>query len=372
MKNRSKADRGLFRRRGSPHWWIRFADENGRIRRESTGTSEKKLAREILAKRKTLVTEGRSLDKKKVPKTTFYELCDQYWEKKGKRLRMKGLDSMIRAWKDHFGDEPVKDFTEAAVEDFLTSYVDDRGLSPTTRNRHIAQLKAMFNWAISHKPIMSDPPLITHNPASKLKKVDEEPYRRERFLTVIEIQRLLEVCHQRFRPFVMTGLHTGMRPGELFELRWKDVRFESGLIYVHRSKVGKAGYVPMNDSLRSVLKELPSRFKRDYVFPSPKTGSRLDNIRKQFISTVLRANIESPEEVSPYTLRHTFASHLVMAGVDLKTIAELLGHSSTRMTERYAHLSPAHKNRAVQILDSVLQTDTKTDTLEKVASNEFS
>ena len=61
-----------------------------------------------------------------------------------------------------------------------------------------------------------------------------------------------------------------------------------------------------------------------------------------------------------------------MAGVDLKTIAELLGHSSTRMTERYAHLSPAHKNRAVQILDSVLQTDTKTDTLEKVASNEFS
>jgi len=230
----------------------------------------------------------------------------------------------------------------------------------------------MFNWGISHKPIMSDPPLITHNPASKLKKVDEEPYRRERFLTVIEIERLLEVCHQRFRPFVMTGLHTGMRPGELFELRWKDVRFESGLIYVRRSKVGKAGYVPMNDSLRSVLKELPSRFKRDYVFPSPKTGSRLDNIRKQFTSTVLRANIESPEEVTPYTLRHTFASHLVMAGVDLKTIAELLGHSSTRMTERYAHLSPAHKNRAVQILDSALQTDTKTDTLEKVASNEFS
>ena len=354
----------------------RFAPESpaGFVRntQQSAGTTEKKLAREILAKKKVLVAEGRHLDKKKVPKTTFFQLCDQHWESKGRRLRMKGLDSMIKAWKGHFGNRLVEELTEAAVEDFLTSHVDDRDLSPTTRNRHIAQLKAMFNWAMNHKPVRSDPPLITHNPASKLKKVNEEPYKRERFLTVVEIERFLEACHRKFRPFVLAGLHTGMRPGELFELRWKDVNFESGRIYVRRSKVGKAGYVPMNESLRSALKQLPSRFKHDYVFPSPKTGSRLDNVKKQFASAVVRANIENPEEVTPYTLRHTFASPLAMAGVDLKTIAELLGHSSTRMTERYAHLSPAHKTRAVRALETAYQTDTKTDTLREVASNESS
>jgi len=70
----NKADRGLYRRRGSPHWWVRYADRNGRIIRESTNTKEKKMARQILEKKKVLVAENRHLDVKKVPKTTFYEL----------------------------------------------------------------------------------------------------------------------------------------------------------------------------------------------------------------------------------------------------------------------------------------------------------
>ena len=70
----NKADRGLYRRDGSPFWWIRYADGYGHIHRNSTGTTSKKLAREILAKQKVLVAENRHLDVKKVPKTTFYEL----------------------------------------------------------------------------------------------------------------------------------------------------------------------------------------------------------------------------------------------------------------------------------------------------------
>jgi len=76
--------RGLYRRRGSPNWWVRYADPNGRIVRESTGTSEKTLAKKVLAKKRELVVEGRHLDKKNVPKTTFFELCSQYWKLSGR------------------------------------------------------------------------------------------------------------------------------------------------------------------------------------------------------------------------------------------------------------------------------------------------
>ena len=66
-----------------------------------------------------------------------------------------------------------------------------------------------------------------------------------------------------------------------------------------------------------------------------------------------------------HDLRHTFASHLVMHGVDIKTVQELLGHHNLTMTMRYSHLAPAHASRAIQILDTALRTDIKTDTLGK-------
>ncbi len=69
-----------------------------------------------------------------------------------------------------------------------------------------------------------------------------------------------------------------------------------------------------------------------------------------------------------HDVRHTFASHLVMNGVDIRTVQELLGHTTLTMTMRYSHLAPVHRTRALQILDSVLATDTKTDTVANDAS----
>ena len=145
MSKRPKADRGLFQRKGSPNWWIRFADPNGRIVRESTGTTEKTLAKKVLAKKKTLVVEGKHLDVKKVPKTTFYQLCDQYWELEGQHKRMKGLSYMLEIWKKAFGNTPVKELTQQKVEKFLNKRMVDKKLSPATRNRHLAHLSSLFN-----------------------------------------------------------------------------------------------------------------------------------------------------------------------------------------------------------------------------------
>ena len=353
MSKTSTADRGLFRRRGSPYWWIRYADRNGRIHRQSTSTRSKKLAREILAKQKVLVAENRHMDVKKVPKTTFYELCDRYWKLDGKQKRMKGLSHMLEIWKRWFGNLPVKEMDQQKVEKFLVERMEEKRLSPATRNRHLAHLSSMFNkgkeWG-----------LVTENPAQGIKPLRENGA-RTRFLDGDEIQQLLAASSENFRPILITALHTGMRKGEILKLIWSDVDFRNRIITVQDSKSGKKRMIPMDDTVYETLRVLPSRFKKGYVFPSPVgKGKPLYDCRKQFSNAVKQAGIHN---FRFHDLRHTFASHLVMSGVDLMTVKELLGHATLTITIRYSHLAPDHRMKAIKTLDSAYLTDTKTDTV---------
>jgi len=250
----NKANRGLYRRDGSPYWWIRYADRNGRIIRESTGTTEKKLAVAILAKKKVQVAENRHLDVKKVPNTTFYELCGRYWKLDGKQKRMKGLSHMLEIWKRWFGNIPVKELNQQKVQKFLAERMEEKHLSPATRNRHLAHLSSVFNkgkeWG-----------LITDNPAQGIKPLRENGA-RTRFLDKEEIQLLLNASSKEFRPILITALHSGMRKGEILKLICPDVDFKNRIITVQDSKSGKKRMIPMDDTLYETLRTLPSRFKR--------------------------------------------------------------------------------------------------------------
>jgi len=362
MSKTSTADRGLYRRRGSPHWWIRYADGNGCIRRQSTGTTSKKLAREILAKQKVLVAENRHMDVKKVSKTTFYELCNQYWELWGKHRRMNGLSNMIGIWKKRFGNVPLKALTQQKVEKFLNDHMEENGLTSATRNRHLTMLHAMFNKARQWE-------LTTENPCGGIGRL-RECGTRTRFLDQKEIQLLLEVASDAFRPILVTALHTGMRRGEILNLKWSDVDFKNCIITVRESKSGKKRMLQMTDTLCETLKVLPTRFQKGYVFPSPvKEGEPLYDFKRQFRNAVKKAGVD---DFRFHDLRHTFASHLVMSGVDLMTVKEQLGHTTLTMTMRYSHLAPDHRMRAIKILDSAYQTDTKTDTVENQGSGKSS
>ena len=329
---KSNTDKGLYRRRGSPYWWIRYADRNGRVHRRSTDTSSKKLAREILAKQRVLVAENRHLDVKKVPNTTFFELCDQYWELDGKHKRMKGLKNMIDIWKKGIGDVPLKELTQQELERFLNKRMERKKHSPSTRNRHLAHLSSMFNkgkeWG-----------LATENPASRINPL-REVGARMRFLVEGEITRLLKAASKKLRSLLITALHTGMRKGEIVNLKWPDVDFKNKIITVQESKSGKKRMIPMDETLYEALRVLPSRFKRGYIFPSPvKPDKPWYDFRKRFESAKQKAGID---DFRFHDLRHTFASHLAMNGVDIKTVQELLGHASLTMTMKYAHLAPDH------------------------------
>ena len=126
----------------------------------------------------------------------------------------------------------------------------------------------------------------------------------------------------------------------------------------------------MTNTLCETLKVLPTRFQKGYVFPSPvKEGQPRYDFKRQFRNAVKKAGIDN---FRFHDLRHTFASHLVMSVVDLMTVKEQLGHTTLTMTMRYSHLAPDHRMRAINILDSAYQTDTKTDTVKNQGSGKSS
>jgi integrase len=111
----------------------------------------------------------------------------------------------------------------------------------------------------------------------------------------------------------------------------------------------------MADTLRDTLLRIPRRLASDYVFPG-KTGQGLVDIRKRFHRALREAMIEG---FVFHDLRHTFASHLVMAGVDLMTVKVFLGHKDIKMTLHYTHLAPDYKRAAISRLDTYMDTSHK-------------
>ena len=275
------------------------------------------------------MAENRNLDIRKVPKTTFFQLCDYYWKTEGYLKRMNGLDGMIETWKRHLKDVPVKDITPRRIQTFLNTYVEENRLTPATRNRHLTMMKAMFNRGLHWN-------LIVENPTHGIPKLRENGSRM-RYLDQDEIRRLLECASVRFRPILTVALHTGMRRGEIMKLEWRDVDLRNRVLRVRESKSGKQRIIPIDDTLHSTLRGLPSRFEKGLVFPSPVTGNRWTDFKRQFRNATKKAKID---DFRFHDTRHTFASHLVMAGVDIRTVQELLGHQSLAMTMRYSHLAP--------------------------------
>ena len=127
-------------------------------------------------------------------------------------------------------------------------------------------------------------------------------------------------------------------------------RFSHDVITIPRSKHGESRYIPINSTLRETLKQLRKSANSPYVFP-------VDPPDRWFPEVCGKAKIKG---LTWHCLRHTFASRLVMAGVDLRTVQELMGHKTITTTMRYAHLAPKHLADAVERLVSSTSNATST------------
>jgi integrase len=216
-----------------------------------------------------------------------------------------------------------------------------KGLSGSRINRYLALLKKMFNLAI-------DWGYLDTNPVKKVQLFSEKDNLVERILGDVEEQRLLDECADHLRPIVKTALHTGMRRGEILNLKWDQVDLRKRSIRVEKTKSGKNRHVPINDDLHEEFSRLKKLNGNSiYVFLNPKTGQPIKEVKTAFNAAKRRADIQG---LRFHDLRHTFASRLIEMGADIITVKDLLGHHSVVVTQRYTHSSSDQKMNAVQKL----------------------
>ena len=193
---------------------------------------------------------------------------------------------------------------------------------PSTINRKITTLKTLFNKAVQWGH-------LKESPARNVAKLRENQSRL-RFLTEEEIAKLLKAASPGLKTFILIGLNTGLRKSNILDLSWEDIDGRNGVIHVLKTKSGKSYEIPINDSLKALLQELAKSGTKGKIL-------RLPNVQKEWAKAVKKAGLT---DCRIHTLRHTYASHLVMKGANLFTVSQFLGHSSTKMTARYSHLSP--------------------------------
>lgn len=252
-----------------------------------------------------------------------------------------------------FGTRTAETITPQEME----ARFSDQAWAPATCNRYRALLSFVYRIAVRNGK-------LADNPIRKVAR-RRESSGRVRLLDAEQEQKLREKIRElapEREPEVDLALHTGMRRNEQYRLRWEHVDFKLGLLTIAQSKNGHRRSIPLNQVAREALEKLRARQDGSgYVVPGTARRRERD-WQRWFEAAVKKA------EIGPFVwhdLRHCFASHLVMAGVDLRTVAELLGHRTLQTVMRYAHLAPGHVRQAVDRLVAPQgqdATDTKTDT----------
>jgi len=221
-----------------------------------------------------------------------------------------------------------------------------KGNKPATVNRLLATISHMFTKAVEWE-------MLSEDILKKIRNVKflPENNKRLRYLSNEECSDLINACSHHLRPIVITAINTGMRKEEILSLEWKKhIDLKNDFILLDVTKNGERREVPINQTLREALQSIVIKMNSPFVFNDSK-GHRFGDVKKSFKSACQKAGIS---DFRFHDMRHTFASHLIMAGVDLVTVKNLLGHKSLSMTLRYAHLAPSHTVKAVEILDKRL------------------
>lgn len=280
---------------------------------------------------------------------TFMELAIKYENGPFRETKSwQSVQGYLNGLKMFFGSYTLSEITPALIDEFKQKRKAE-DVKPATINRQLTIFKRMFNLAKKRWMWIKEIPAIEMEAKADQKRV--------RHLSFDEYHRLFACCDEYLKPIVIIAAWTGLRQGNILKLETKQVNLFERTITLDgkEMKNGESLVIPIASPAFEALKEAMKvpHINSPYIF-CKKDGAPYQkwNIQKSFKRAVKIAGIK---DFRFHDLRHCFASWNRQAGVDVDTIADLLGHKDTRMTRRYAHITPVHLNKAVECLEKSYQ-----------------
>ena len=222
------------------------------------------------------------------------------------------------------------------IEEFKGKRLSE--VKPTSVNLELRHLKSAFETAVRWGNIQK-------NPFRAVKQLKIKHANHTKFFTKGEVKELLETIPDGiFKNLIYFYLYTGCRRGEALSLEWKNIDLNEERATLTETKSGENRIVPFNGVLSRILKSMDKNGEKPFPF-------KKDFVTHKFKEYLRNTEIKNREILNIHSLRHTYASHLVMEGIDLYTVSKLLGHSSVKVTEMYTHLVPDHLKAAVKRLN---------------------
>ena len=306
----------------------------------------------------------------------FIESRYQSWIEVERKSGHQAIKTIKRKF-PHFMALSMSQITAWDIEQFKMTELN-KGLKPSTINRVIKALQSCLStavkWGVIEQHPLNNISLVKENTTPRVRYLNKQETRQLR-TALDERERELRVARDggnqwrkernlvlypdiqpsqyadHLKPIVLLALNTGMRRGEIITLEWQSINFDKAVITIKAeiSKNGKERHIPINSQTMPMLKQWREQTdSKNFVFINPKTGKPFTEIKNSWGGVIKKAGIKN---LRFHDLRHDFASKLVMAGVDLNTVRELLGHSDFKQTLKYAHLAPEHKAQAVELLN---------------------
>jgi integrase len=309
----------------------------------------------LIGKRRAEKLERRKLPEKFRKGVTFGELSkdalshsrEQNGERSSHELELK----LAIIGKD-FDNRKVEEIGKKEIQNWLLTQTTEREWSAATRNRWHAAFSLVFRVGIDNDKIDSN--------AARAIKRKKESNGRARFLSDEEEPVILDALRERFPehvPAFLISIHTGLRASEQWRLEWRDIDFEQKQLTARATKSGAPErHVPLNSTalkgFRRAESQIPKPTDRFAPVFLNSNGNRLRGHRDWFDPILESVQDTSLADYQWHCNRHTKASRLLMAGVNLKAVQEIMGHQTIAMTMRYSHLKPNHLESAMESIAS--------------------